>query len=276
METGLSYRYRATDQRMDGQPQPLLTRGERGRLRVLAAFSIMGLALLFAPSPSWQTGIGDLIICCSALAQLLLRLRRRRVERDSASVSGVSVPGGVPVRERRSRYIALGVSLIVIGVVFAWAFRAGGRMPLTLGELIAASGVLCVALAPLVGRRALQFDPEGLLVLERAFRFRVPWNEITAVRTSEWYGHSFVAVMVRDSSALVAVAHAQTARRGDAASQLRRYLARQRAATGADLWIDAGLFGLDAVLLVRAIARYVSSPSARTELVARHGAERSV
>lgn len=238
-------------------------------------FCVMGVALLFGPTPSRRTGIGVLVVLGSVLAQLLLRLRRRRSERDNESARGVSVPGGVPVRERRSRFIALGVSLIVIGVVFAWAFGAGGRTPLTLGALIASFGVLCLALLPLVGHRALQFDPEGLQVVERTFRFRVPWSEMTAVRTSEWYGLSFVSVMVRDPSALVAVAQPRTARGRDGAPHLRRYLAIQRASTGADLWIDAGAFGLDSVLLARAIARYVSSSSARTELAVRRVAERS-
>jgi hypothetical protein len=260
---------------MADQPQALLTRAERGRFRVLLVFCLGGIALLFGPTSSRRTGIGVLLLFGSALAQLLFRVRRRLGERDSASATGVSVPGGVPVRERRSRPIALGTSMIVVGVVFVWAFGEGARTPLVLGALVVALGVLSLALLPLVGHRALQFDPEGLLVVERTFWFRVPWDEITAVRTTERYGQSFVVVVVRDPLTLMALAQARTTRGGDGAPHFRRYLTRQRAWTGADVLIDAGMFGLDSVLLARAIARYVSSSSARAELAVRRVGERT-
>lgn len=250
---------------MADERQGLLTRSERGRLRVLVVFCIGGVLLLFGPTASRRTGIGTLVLFGGALAQMLLRLKRRRSERESASATHVSVPGGVLLRERRTRPLAIGATLVFIGTVFMWAFGTG-RTPAVLGGLIVGMGLVSFASSPLVGRRALQFDPASLLVVERTVRFRVFWEEVRGVRTVERYGTSFVAVLVHDPERLVMAGQPRAASGGDGAKLLRRHLARQRAWTGADVWIDAGLFGLDAVLLARAIARYSANPSARSEL----------
>lgn len=232
---------------------------------VFCAFAV--LLLMTGDPEARRIAIGALAFFGGCALVLAGVWRRRRAEDRSRPARAVSIVGGVPLRVRTGRLVTLGVGLIVVGAVYAWAFGGDGATGWVLGGIQVASGVLLLAVVVWRGRtRGLRFEPDALHLIDGGIAFAVPWEEIAAVSQVELHSNAFVALALHDAERVLVRAQARRRNGADATGTLRKLLARNREWVGADVWIPAELYGLDAVLLTAAIRRYAEEPAARAEL----------
>jgi hypothetical protein len=145
--------------------------------------------------------------------------------------------------------------MYAFGVKYPWGFRI-------LGLVIAAIGLALLVALPFLSRRRIRFDPQGVLIGELRYEYRVPWDDILSVGLMEQANNAVVTLQVRDAEA---IAVAPPSRR----ASFLRTVRTTRAWHGADVSIPALIFGLQASLLAGAIGRYASDPDARHQLAER-------
>lgn len=173
----------------------------------------------------------------------------------------VSVIGGVPIRPSHGRLMAVGVACTTIGTLLcAWA---AGQFPLA--GLIGAP-LLIAGLAALIGTLwgrlpagFLRFDPAGLTVGHARFRYCIDWQDIAAVDASEFAGQPVVLIRLAGSAQLAA----QPATHGES---LQRHCRRNLSRSGAPVMLFPASFGISALVLAGAIARYAREEGSRPEL----------
>jgi hypothetical protein len=186
-------------------------------------------------------------------------LRKFRFRRHAAAK--VDVQGGVPIRPRMGAMLALGGWLTVLGIILVVFGHSYPLLFRILGAGVAiAGGVLTFGV--LVGwwpGGFLQFDPHHLTIAQRAWRVRLPWDEIVDVVEAELQSNPVLLIAVADADRL-AVDPPQ------AVGRAMKAIANSRALIGADFMIMTTHYGIDLPVLSDAIARYVNDVSARAEL----------
>ncbi len=223
-------------------------------LGVSAAFTLIGAMTILFPGQQgrlvWQTVF--VAVCTAVFA---FQIARRARERKSELVKNVSIAGGVPIPMRLGRALLPAAAFVALApLAFAnvpWAVRICGA--------VAGLGGAAAIVAVLAGatRQSLQFDPEGLRIAYRSWSCVVRWDDVAAVRLGEIYRNRFAAVDLRDDRAILDGPHRR---------RVEKMLRQNRRWYGCDVWIPAGAYGLDAVLFVKTIHRYVSDREARAEL----------
>jgi hypothetical protein len=202
---------------------------------------------------------GSFLVVSAGIVLRKLRDRRFAAER-------VAVAGGVPIRASTTLLPLLGGWLAILGVVL---FVFGHDYPMlfrAIAAFLAVIGVVLLALA--LTRRLpggfLQFDPDALIIAQRRWRARLPWDDIVAVHEGELSSNPVLLVSVADGSGLdIAPAAAR--------AQALRDIGRTRALTGADFMVMPQHYGIALPLLAATIVRYVQDQSARAELRPRLG-----
>lgn len=232
-----------------------------GMLSLSLLFCVAGLIPL---RQNWRVSVVTLTFFggCSIVFLDVLRRQLRERRLRSLGIEGVRIIGGVDITLARGRLAAMGLGLTAMGSVLYAAGRDYPWMFRILGLCAAGVGIVLLAALPFLGRRRLRFDPEGLLIGELRFEYRIAWDDIGAVGLLEHANNPFVTLQLRD---VEHIAVRPPARHG----LFLRTVNTVRAWYGADAAIAASLFGLQAPLLAAAINRYASDPAARRELTER-------
>ncbi|HSY23579.1 MAG TPA: hypothetical protein VK841_15740 [Polyangiaceae bacterium] len=201
---------------------------------------------------------------CTAVATWILVLKLRM--RASADAVRVSIVGGVAIPSRDSLRWIGGAGLAVGGSILVWSGAAIGVVFQGLSVFMAGAGVtLMVLLATKrVGGHSLTFSPEGLRVANGAESFVVRWTNLAAVDAAEFHSNPVVLLHVRDADEVVATAKGPDVER--ARRRVARMIQKNRGWVGCDVFFIPYHFGLDAVLLTKALAGYAAHPERRAEL----------
>jgi hypothetical protein len=205
--------------------------------------------------------IGSLGFWGLALCAVVGEIARQRGYRAFRATK-VTVIGGVVIRARRTRFLALGGVLIVIGTSLLISFE----------PIVGKGAALCIALlgAALVfvtitgvwwpWPSFLQFVPDGLRIGHRGWSALIPWEGIYRVHAMEQGRLPFVCLSLLSPE----VVHVWPA------SARTKVLKKLRGAVAtSDVSIPTFVFGIDLPVLMAAIRRYRGDPAARSELAQR-------
>lgn len=210
---------------------------------------------------------GSFFGLCALVAVMMLR--RRFLERRSLGTPAhVEVVGGVPI-PYRSGMLRIGAGLVaVVGALGVWGgTQIAPTYVVTSGLLLAIGAALLVAdLAGLSTRPALQFEPDGLWLVERGFRYRIDWDGLD-LGVGNLNDHVVVSLLLLDREAVL---DSIRTRDGSPADRWRTRLARRFDRTerwnGAPILVLPWQYGQDPVRFTQALLRYVREPESRAEL----------
>lgn len=241
----------------------LLAEGHRTWITDWGVF-FMSVCLAVVGAVMWyrtEQVMGLFVACFFVLASAGAALRVIPHYRRLATPCAVTVAGGVPIRPLRGKVVF--VAAICIAVGGAFCAIDGGRLPLAwlVGTPLLLSGLALLLGAWLRKLPAgyLQFDPAGLTVGHRSFRYLIPWSSISSISMAGFHGQPLVLIGLHDPAALIADPPARSA-------QLQKLFARSQALSGAPVMIFTSLFNIAPEVVAKAIERYVSAPQTRSEL----------
>ncbi|MEN0066701.1 MAG: hypothetical protein AAGA48_31505 [Myxococcota bacterium] len=209
---------------------------------------------------------GSFFGLCAAIA--IVMIVRERAERASLRrPADVEVAGGVTLQVRRGPLWWMSIALIVVGGLGVYGGWAISPIYAFLSGFIAIVGIgLAGLLVRGLDAPALRFEPEGLWLIQRRFRYCILWDdlEVGGGRTND---HFTVSVFLNDEARVL---DSVEALRGEPVEPFREGLARQfrrsRAWSGADLMWMPWQYGVDPVRFVQALIRYAAEPAHRQEL----------
>jgi hypothetical protein len=236
----------------------------------LLLFGSLGFTVAMAIPLAAGRGGRDAIACltffgmCSAMATWLLVVKLRM--RGSESAVRVSIVGGVAIPSRDGQRWIAGAVLALGGGILLWSGAAIGVVFQSLSVIVAGTGAVLMALLATkrVGGHSLTFSPEGLRIANRSESYLVRWSNLAGVDAAELHSNPVVMLNVRDAEELVASADGPDV--GRARRNVARMLDKNRRWVGCDVCFIPYHFGLDAVLLVKALAGYAAYPARRAEL----------
>jgi len=236
-------------------------------LLVSGTFTAVGLLLLIAG----RGGRGPIAVStffgmCTCIAVWSIVEKRRMAE--SLEVTRVEIVGSVPIPARQGIRWAMGIGLTVGGGVMAWSGGPIGAGFQAISLFLVAVGVVLMGLLATgrAGGQTLTFEPEGLRFGNRRGSFLVRWTNFARVEVIEFQSNPALVASVHDVGELVASAGGAGTPEG---RKVARAVVQNRTWVGWDLFLLPYHFGIDAVLLAKAVASYVEDPSRRAELAPR-------
>jgi hypothetical protein len=204
------------------------------------------------------TLLGPAGFFAACLAVGVWSVRRDRQLRAHARALAIEIPEHVPLRRRRGEMVGLGVVLIVAGVS-TFGIPGHGPLPVILGILIVASGLLVLGVLVLGKLKwpFIQFEPNGLRMALRHYEYLIEWSNLARAAPGELAGHDLMLLDVRDVNRLLA-----TVSPASAAPRLAKSIGTTRGWYGADVVLMAVQFGTDIAVLAKAMSRYWTEPEA--------------
>jgi hypothetical protein len=227
---------------------------------ISAAFCVLSLLTL---RDDWRAAVGTIAFfgaCAFVFSTVILRRRRER----KWTRATVRVTGGINIHINGTRFACIALTCCLVGAIMFFVEIGAPIVLRMIGAFICLIGVaLSVAVAlGLHTRQFMRFDPEGLIVGERAYEARIDWDNIADVVTLEYASNAFVGITLVSLESV----------RVEPATRIETFLrnvGNARGLFGTDLSILSGNFGIDSVVLAGALHRYATQPHARQELVTR-------
>lgn len=239
------------------QHHPGPSRYDWATFLISVLFTLMGFLIL---SSDRNVGIVTIALfgsCAVVLGATVFRKRRHSRFQETH----VEVAGGVPIRESRMRYVALGAWMTVLGLLM-WYF--GDTYPALfrwLSLAVAAAGVAVLG-AIALGRLPsgfLQFDPDGLTVADRTARVAIPWQNVMETGEAELHGNPMLLIVLADMAGI-------RIDPPDATPRVYKTMAQTQAMYGSHFAIMTSYYGIDLPVLAAAVRRYAGDPGSRAQL----------
>jgi hypothetical protein len=227
-------------------------------LGIGVTFVLCGLIPLF--NGALNVGIVTITLfgLCTATsaASIIRKLRFRRPHPLQ-----VELVGGIPIRPSRVYYFTACAAITVVGVVVIVFGREYPDLFWYMGWPLAIGG--CVMLFGLaIGRLPighLQFDPPGITISRGSWAYTIPWDGISKIGRGELSSHAALFIWPHHEDVVNVF---PPERKG----KLIRLFAQNLQWAGAPVIILPSRYGMDLPLLIQALDRYITIPSARTEL----------
>lgn len=222
-------------------------------------------ALLVAVGRGGAVGVVCVLFfgsCAAIAAAEIVRKRRAARQDEDPSLVVRFEPGRTLRADARGLVVRLGALagggalLAILGRELGTGFVIGCGLLALLG----AGGLVALALG-YTGRLALRFTADALWVEHRGVRYPVSWDSIVAVDLAAIHDQPIVRITVADVDALLARVEPP-----GAARTVARAIGWNRGLCGGDLTFVPRAFGVDEVVLLRAVERYAGDPAARAEL----------
>ncbi len=236
-------------------------------LVISLAFVAAGL-LIVAERPQEAIGWTSVLFFggCAAIAVWSLRAKRRAARQAEDPTLLARFDAGAELRPdlRRIRAISGGLALFGVAVALVGRGLGSGFVLASLGLALLGVAALAASLLGLTGRGSLRCAPEGLWIGARGYRYRVGWDNVAGLDVGEVHSQPILRIWARDLEAVLASCEPAAER-----ARLARALGWSRGLVGCDVSLMPRAFGVDEVVLLRALERYVADPAARAELVRR-------
>lgn len=235
-----------------------------GLLGISLAFVAMG-AMIVGSGRDGAIGAVCLLFfgaCAAVAAAEIVRKLRAARQLGDPSLEVRFEPGQQLRADARRIGVACG-GLAVFGALLAvlgrelggWFVGACGLL-----GLLGVGGLVALALG-YTGRASLRFTADALWVGSGRAEYPVLWDSIVAVELGAIHEQPVLRIVVADVEALLG--------RVEPPSEVRRVaraIGWNRGLCGADVAIMPRVYGIDEVVLLRAVGRYAGEPAARAEL----------
>ncbi len=233
-----------------------------------SVLTVSGLMMLLDAhdTPHRLSGLTALVffaLCDFALASTLWSRRQNRMH---AADLQVTIVPGVRLPMKRGKILSMGTVLICLGALGALtAYGEKDWIIVSIGAGAALVGLtLFLMLAfGLLGHDYLLFEPEGLRIGNKKGSILFEWGNIGRIMPTEFQNNQVIYLMARDQQALALTAT------GSGQWTPQRILVQTgkiRKWYGSDWMFMTSHYGLNAALLARAIATYVTDPEVRSGL----------
>ena len=192
---------------------------------------------------------------------VFIAIIRRKLRADRFKPTVVRITGSVDIPMKQGRLIAVAVGCSIVGVAIAFADPRDPLFYRALGGFIALVGAtLLVLLATGVYRRQfIRFEPDGIVVGEATYRYRIPWDSVTAVAPFEYASNPFIGLGIDDVDRLEVTPPKRRRR-------LERKVRSNLKWFGTSILLAPLSYGMETTLLAAALARYVEFSEFRSEL----------
>lgn len=225
---------------------------------ISALFTITGLLML---RTDMNGGLVLITMFGSGFAfsiHTILRKKRARLTRPVQA----TVIGSAPIRPPRQKAIFVAVAMLAMGLVFTiFGQSFGTTFQLISGLLVIAGACVGVAIAAgVLPAGFIQFDPLGLTFGGSKWKATVPWSSISNMVEAELHDNPAIFLWVSDPQEIVVEPATYK-------KKVLKQVALSQSWVGADYAIMPSQYNIDAPVMFAALARYVSTPSARAELL---------
>ena len=189
-------------------------------------------------------------------------LRKFRFRRFRALKA--EIVGGILIRPTRTQPLSIALVLTLMGAVIVLFGRSYGLIFWSLAWAMALiGGALTVAvLSRLIPNDYLKFDPEGITFGRARYSYVVPWDNIAQVSAGHIYDNPALFIWLRDHSGV-------TVHPSEKRARVLKSFASGMAWAGAPIALLPSRYGIDLPVLMLALERYLSEPTARRELAHR-------
>jgi hypothetical protein len=189
-------------------------------------------------------------------------LRKFRFRRFRALKA--EIVGGVPIRASRTQALTTALVLLLMGTIIVVFGRSYPLIMWLLAWLTAliGGGLTIAVLLGLIPNDYFKFDPEGITFARARYSYMVPWDNIAQVST----GH------VHDNPALLISLHGYegvTVHPREKRDRVLKSFAWGTGWAGAPIMLLPSRYGIDLPMLMLALERYLTEPTARSELAHR-------
>jgi hypothetical protein len=228
-------------------------------LAVSVAFC--AIAVLIMLSTQWRTAVIVLAFFGSCALIFGSNIRRKLRERKWEHAT-VRVAGGVNIYMDAPRMGFIALGCFIVGATIYFVGTDAPMFMRLIGAFVALVGVgLAIAIAMGFYRRQyLRFEPDGVVLGQPGYSFRVDWDNIAHVVAFEYASNPMVGMMLHDPGAVSV----------DPPASLPKYeklIRSNRATMNVDVFLAARLYGIDGPALANALQRYAMDREARAELV---------
>jgi len=229
--------------------------GWRGlRLLAFAAFTSAGVLMLFTSGDSMMS-LMTVALFGGGLALEMAKLADDTTDVEAIQARRVLIQRDVVIRFRRMKFYCLSIYVILLGVLCVLAGNGDGNIILMIcgGLMAAGGGALFVALIlGYAGRMALAFGTEGLKWIDGDGSCLLRWDNLASVELAEMNRLKKILLSARAPHLLLESAESKK----DATqfrSKLEKKIQQNRRWAQCDLMIVPLHFGLNGILLVRAM-----------------------
>jgi hypothetical protein len=233
------------------------------------AFTLAGVLMMIetANSREFLPGLACTVffgLCTFVFVQTLWARRQSRAHGADLSVT---LQYGSVLRMGKTRLILLALAVGVPGTLFfLLGHQENDWIIAGAGGIAALAGIVLLALLALkaAGSAYIAFEKEGLRVGDSGGSMLMAWDNITRLITGEFNRNQMVFFWFKDTEAL-ALSGKGTSRKWTQAGILKE-IGGSRAVYGCDWGTLTGLYGVNAMLLAKAVVTYASDPKVREGL----------
>jgi len=189
-------------------------------------------------------------------------LRKMRFRRFRALKA--EIVGGIPIRASRTQALAIALMLMLMGAIIVVFGRSYPLIFWMLAWMIAllGGGVTNAVLLGLIPNDYVKFDPEGITFARARYSYIVPWGKIAQVSAGHMYDNPALFISLHDYNGIIV--HPREKR-----DRVLKSFAWGSGWAGAPIMLLPSRYGIDLPLLMLALERYLSEPTARSELAHR-------
>lgn len=191
----------------------------------------------------------------------------RRQARAYMDVGPVTLVPGARFIMKRGRMLALGTVVALLGTLVVLSARMESNwIVVASGAIFLAGGLslLILSATGILGSHYLLFEPGGLKVGDRGGSLLIAWDNLAQIQVSEYKGNPAVYFWFKDPEALARTVEGPSKRWGQ--EKVRKQLKRSRDWLDCDWMILTWHYGLNPVLLAKAVLTYVKDPEVREGL----------
>jgi len=213
--------------------------------------------------PAWPQGIVTLAFFGPCLIVTVGSiLRKFRFRRFSALKA--EIVGGVPIRASRTQALVAALVLMLMGAIIVVFGRSYPLIMWTLAWLIAllGGGLTIAVLCGLIPNDYLKFDPEGITFSRARYSYIVQWDSIAQVRAGHMHDNPALFIWLHDYNGIIV--HPREKR-----DRVLKSFAWGTGWAGAPIMLLPSRYGIDLPVLMLALDRYLTEPTARSELAHR-------
>jgi hypothetical protein len=238
-------------------------------LAIALVFTLAGTLMIFKSANNRELiqGLACTVffgICAIVFTQTLWSRRQSRAHGANLSVT---LQFGTVLKMGKTRTLLLACAFLVPGALFfLWGWQEPNWLIVGIGTLTALAGAVLLALVVLgiAGTGTMAFEKDGLRIGDRGGSVLLAWDNIAGLRCGDFNQNQMVMILIKNAEWLSLTGKGtwkKWSREG-----ILKEIGNCRAIWGCDWGIITGLYGVNAMLLAKAMATYVTDPQVRAGL----------